>query len=127
MNNATFAGRLGKDATLRYTQAGDPLASFSVAVEERRKGEKVTLWVDCTLGGKRSEALAEYLTKGSAVSVSGRVGIRQYEGKNGPGVSLTLYVQEVSLLGGGGERAPRQQQEPQPQQVEAGFDDDIPF
>lgn len=129
MNSCTFAGRIGKDAVLRTTPNGDVVLGFSVAVDERRGQEKTTLWIDCSLWGKRAEALAPYLGKGQSVCVSGQIGTRTHEGK----AYLTLRVSEVTLLG------QRQQAEHTPRastssasSTEAAaqgafVDDDIPF
>lgn len=97
MNNWTIAGRVGKDGTLRHTANGDPVLGFSVAVDQRKGGEKSTMWVDVSLWGKRAEALEQYVTKGSTVSVSGECGHREHDGK----VYMTLRANEVTLLGGG--------------------------
>lgn len=137
MNNATFSGRLGRDAEVRHTSSGQSVTGFAIAVDEYAgKGERRTLWVDCSMWGERGEKLATHLTKGSAVSVSGQVGIQTFDGRNGPQSKLTLRVADVTLLGGkqdGGSRAPRS--EPQRaggtgpvEQSSDGFDDDdIPF
>ncbi len=103
MNNLTIAGRIGGDAEVRFTKSGDPVASFTVAVDSKVKGEKVTTWFRCNVWGKRAEALAPYLTKGTVVSVSGEVSARAYLPKNGgdPQASLEVRVSELSLLGGG--------------------------
>lgn len=114
MNNLSIAGRLGRDAELRYTQGGKPVLGFAVAVDKRGPGgEKGTEWVDCSLWGDRGEKVAEYLTKGKVVAVSGEAGARAYMGKDGkPVATLTLRVIELTLLGGGsadgGERPQRQ-------------------
>jgi single-stranded DNA-binding protein len=50
MITATVAGRLGADAQMREV-GGEDLCEFSVAVDERVKGEKRTTWVRCTLWG----------------------------------------------------------------------------
>lgn len=143
MNNANFAGRLGRDAETR--KAGETTATgFSLAVDERGPGgEKQTLWIDCTVWGTRGEKLEEFLTKGKQVAVSGRVGIRQYDSQGETRAVLTLRVAELTLMGGGertegSERAapasaPAKQQparaapaaRPAPAQDFA--DDDIPF
>ena len=108
MNNATFAGRLGRDAEVRHTQSGQSVTGFAIAVDEYAgKGERRTLWVDCSMWGERGEKLAQHLTKGSAVAVSGQVGIQTFDGRNGPQSKLTLRVSDVTLLGGKQEwRAP---------------------
>ncbi|SOY65639.1 Single-stranded DNA-binding protein [Cupriavidus phytorum] len=65
--------RLGRDAELRSTSGGDSVASLSLAFNYGRKGDdgkKPTQWVDGSIWGKRAEALAPYLTKGSLVTVT---------------------------------------------------------
>lgn len=107
MKQITIAGNIGKDAEVRSTQGGDMVTGWTVAVEERKGQEKRTLWFDCTLWGKRGEALAPYLTKGGKVAVSGELSTREYEGKT----YLTLRADQVTLMGGkqDSERQDRQQ------------------
>lgn len=95
MKALTIAGRLTKDATTRDA-GSDKVTGFSVAVDDRSSGSKSTLFFDCSLWGKRGETLAQYLTKGSSVTVSGDLGTREYEGKT----YLTLRVDQVTLQGG---------------------------
>lgn len=97
MKNVTIAGRLTRDAEIRTTQGGDKIGSFSVAVDDRSGREKTTLFFDCALWGKRAESLAQYLTKGSSVCVTGDLGKREHEGKT----YLQVRVDNVTLLGGG--------------------------
>lgn len=133
MKTVVIAGNLGKDATLRRTQGGDPVLGFSVAVEERSGQEKRTLWFDCSLWGKRGEALEQYLTKGTRVAVSGDLSTREHEGR----IYLTVRASEVTLMGGGQDRqssgmsgahkAAYDAQVPGGGSVKAYFDCDIPF
>ncbi len=97
MKALTIAGNLGKDAEVRSTQDGTKVAGFTVAVESREGREKTTLWFDCSLWGKRGETLAQYLTKGTKICVSGDLGTREYNGKT----YLTVKAQDVTLMGGG--------------------------
>jgi single-strand DNA-binding protein len=121
MKTISIAGNLGKDAVVRRTQVGDAITGFSVTVSEGR--EKPTTWFDCSIFGKRGEALAQYLTKGSRVAVAGDFGTREHEGRT----YLQIRVDQITLLGGG------QQQEPsggqrEPQGGGTGdLDDEIPF
>ena len=126
MKQITIAGNIGRDAVVRSTNADDAVAGFSVAVEERNGQDKRTLWVDCSLWGKRGEALAQYLTKGSRVTVAGDLSTREHEGRT----YLTVRVAEVTLQGGGERRddAPRNR----PRDDDGGarrtdLDDEIPF
>lgn len=97
MKNLTIAGNIGKDAVTRTTQSGDSVTGWSVAVEERNGQDKRTIWFDCSLWGKRGASLAQYLTKGSRVAVSGDLSTREHEGKT----YLTVRADQVTLLGGG--------------------------
>ena len=96
MNSYNAIGRVGKDAQTRFTQGGDPVTGWSLAVDSGYGDKKQTLWLDCSLWGKRGERVAEYITKGSQLGVSGELGTREHDGKT----YLTLRVAEVSLIGG---------------------------
>lgn len=122
MKNLTIAGGVGKDAVTRTTQGGDKVTSWSVAVDDRQGQDKRTLWFDCSLWGKRGEALSQYLTKGTRVAVSGELSTREHEGRT----YLTLRANEVTLLGGGDRgAAPAGGAAGNP--TPGGYDDEIPF
>jgi single-strand DNA-binding protein len=97
MKAIVIAGRLGRDSELRRTQSGDPVLSFSVAVDDGYGENKKTLWFDCSVWGKRGESLSKMLSKGTAVAVSGDLSTREHEGKT----YLTIRVNDVTLQGGG--------------------------
>lgn len=101
MQNITIAGRLGRDAELRSTQGGDQVCNFTVAVDTRQGREKVTNWWRVSLWGKRGEALAQYLTKGSNVTVTGEFSLSEYDGKP----QLNIRANEITLQGGGDRQA----------------------
>jgi single-strand DNA-binding protein len=134
MNIFTFTGRVGKDATVRYTQSGDAVAIFSAAVTSGFGEKEITTWINCTIWGKRSESLSPYLTKGVHVAISGELTNRPYTDKSGnEKYSLDVRVNDVTLLGG--KQEAKQSAQPacsqpaparQAQSVE-DIDDDIPF
>ena len=128
MKQITIAGNIGKNAETRTTQGGDSVTGWTVAVEDRQGKEKSTLWFDCTLWGKRGETLAQYLTKGSKVSVSGDLSKREHDGKT----YLTIRADQVTLMGGGERREERPRDYAPDQKAPAGgrigdMDDEIPF
>jgi len=126
MKSITIAGNVGKDAETRSTQNGDKVTSWTVAVEDRQGQEKRTIWFDCTLWGKRGESLAQYITKGGKVAVSGELSTREYEGKT----YLTIRAEQVTLMGGKPEGHREERQESPPAQRNAMSDidgDAIPF
>ena len=100
MKQIVISGGLTRDAVLRTTQAGEHVASFSVAVSEGFGDNKRSLYFDCSLWGKRGQNLVPHLTKGSRVSVAGDLSTREHEGKT----YLTVRANEVTLMGGGEKR-----------------------
>lgn len=99
MNFLTIAGNLGRDAEVRFLSNGDAVASFSVADSAGK--DKPTIWWNCSLFGKRAEALAQYLTKGQKVTVCGTVTEREWTDKHGQARKSTdVRVQEIALQGG---------------------------
>lgn len=100
---AGVTGNLTADPELRFTPKGDPVATFSVAVNERiRQGNE---WVDgkpeflrCEVWGTLAENVAESLTKGCQVIVNGRLGTEQYRDRNGDTqTSVKVRVSHVGV------------------------------
>lgn len=126
MNTITIAGNLGRDAELRHTPSGDAVLSFSVADSQGR--DKPTIWWNCSIWGKRAEALAQYLTKGQQVTVAGTVSEREWTDRDGnKRKSMDVRVSEIALQGGRRESQERQAERPQSAQQPTDLDDDIPF
>jgi len=127
MNNITIAGGLGRDAELKYLNNGDPICNFSVADSQGR--DKGTIWWNCTLFGKRGEALAQYLTKGQSVTVVGTITEREWQDKEGAKrKSMDVRVSEIALQGGRKDAEPQEErrQAPKPEPVDIDSDD-LPF
>lgn len=97
LNSCLQIGRLGRNAEVRVTKNGDPMAVFSIAVDRiARKGQDSNPdWIPCILFGDRARLLAPYLTKGSLIGIAGR--LESY--KNSDGNSrLQVNVAEVNFL-----------------------------
>lgn len=95
MINVTVAGRLGKDAETR--QAGNSsVTGFSVAGDTGFGDRKQSHWFNCSLWGKRGEAMQQYLSKGQEVVVIGEYSEREYNGNK----YKELNVLDVKLMGG---------------------------
>lgn len=130
MNNWNFTGNLGNDAEQKYTAGGDSVISFSVGVKAGFGDKATTTWARCQMWGKRGEAVAQYLTKGQLVGVSGEVNMREWQDKEGQKrQSLEVRVNDLTLLGKKegqpGHAQTRQENKPKPQ-IDA-FEDSIPF
>ena len=146
MTNVFSVGRLGKDSEIKKTAGGKDFLSFSVAVDERRKGETVTDWWNCSWYGENAIKMAQWLKKGSLIAFSGDfAGARIYQNKNNENVvSLDLMINSVSFVStgkGNGENNTHQtpntgnfeptaspQPVPAPQPASApAMDNDLPF
>jgi single-strand DNA-binding protein len=146
----TVIGNLTADPELRFTQAGAAVASFTVASTPRtfdkasgewRDGE--ALFLRCNVWRDQAERVAESLTRGSRVLVTGRLRQRSFETKEGEkrtvvelevdeiGPSLryaTARVEKVARSGGGVSQAtPAEDPWGSAPAKSAGFADEPPF
>ena len=130
MNSWNFTGNLGRDCDTRYTQSGDAVVSFSVGVKAGFGDKATTTWANCSMFGKRGEAVSAYLKKGTLVGIVGEVDHRKYQNKEGQDhYSLDVSVNDLTLLGGkkDSEPAPQRNAQGAPRTSIENMDDDIPF
>lgn len=109
VNKVILVGNLGRDAELRYTPGGAPVATLNLATTEvwndKTSGQKQekTEWHRIVLWGKSAESLSEYLTKGKQIFVEGRLQTRKWQDKDGHDKYTTeIRADRITLLGGGG-------------------------
>ena len=120
----TVVGNLTADPELRYTQNGLPVANFTIASTPRTFDRQANEWKDgealflrCNIWREAAANVAESLTRGSRVIVTGRLKQRSFETREGEkrtvveveveeiGPSLryaTAKVNKASRSGGGG-------------------------
>ena len=135
MIHATILGRLGRDPEVKHTASGQTVLSLNIATDHGYGDKKQTMWVRCSMFGDRGAKLADFLSKGSQVLVTGQLNTREWEKDGQKNISLELMVSQLEFAGSKGDSAPRQQ-EPQRQQeparpaaalVTSYEDDDVPF
>ncbi len=109
VNKVILVGNLGRDAELRYTPGGAPVATLNLATTEvwndKASGQKQekTEWHRIVLWGKSAESLSEYLTKGKQIYVEGRLQTRKWQDKDGHDkYSTEIRSDKIVLLGGAG-------------------------
>jgi single-strand DNA-binding protein len=101
--NITVVGNLTADPELRFTPSGQAVANFTVASTSRFLDKQSNEWKDgdtiflrCSVWRQYAENVAESLTKGTRVIVTGRLKVRQYETREGgKGTSVECDVDEV--------------------------------
>jgi single-strand DNA-binding protein len=101
VNKCILIGHVGKDPTVRETQGGMKIVSFSLATSEswrdRSSGERkeATDWHNVVVFDSRMAEIAERLVKkGSHVYVEGSIKNRKYQDKN---TSEDRYITEIVL------------------------------
>lgn len=104
-NSVQLIGRLGKDPEVK-TFGKSQKASFSIATTDsykNDKGEKVedTQWHNVIVWGKLADIAGQYLKKGAAVAVEGKLVHRVYETDKGEKRYITeINVNDFAMLGG---------------------------
>ena len=106
VNKVILIGNLGADPELRYTPSGSAVATFNIATTEKWKNkdgqpQERTDWHRIVLWERQAEVAKEYLRKGSAVYIEGRLQTRNWEDKEGVKRYVTEIIgQRMQLLGG---------------------------
>jgi len=145
INTVTLAGRLTRDAELRYTKGGTAVLSMAIAVNRTSKdGDKyvdVPSFFDLVLFGKLGEVLNTHLTKGRALVVSGELEQQRWEKDGQSRSKVVIIVNELQMFSNPNAEGSREPQERSSQQYgntaypshydapqgPESFDDDIPF
>ena len=83
MNKVILIGRLTKDPELNFAAGtGTAVARFTLAVTRPFKKDE-TDFINCIAFNKRAEAIAQYLTKGRQLAVTGSIRTGSYDAKDG--------------------------------------------
>lgn len=151
INRVIISGNLTRDPELRNTQSGMAVLSFGVAVNDRRKNPTTGEWedypnfVDCTMFGARANSLSQYLSKGTKVSIEGKLRWSQWERDGQKRSKIEIIVDTLDFMStrnsggdygasnyGGGNAAPASNSAPaySAPAVDTSssvYDDDIPF
>lgn len=124
INVFTASGRCGQDMEVKYTSSGKAIGQFNLPVETGYGDNKKTSWVTCKVFGERAEKLAQYITKGSPVTVTGAFQLDEWEKDGVKHSRPCILVNDIQLppQQQGGQQAPQGQQRQQqrhPQQQQA--------
>ena len=137
-NRVTLLGNLTRDIELKHAQSGLAIANIGLAVNDRiKRGDEwvdEATFVDCTLFGKTAEIASQYLSKGRAVLIEGRLKLDTWETDGQRRSKLSVVGDKMVMVGspsdGGGSQqrsqagsAPKQEWSAPSQQAA----DEIPF
>ncbi|HWP08320.1 MAG TPA: single-stranded DNA-binding protein [Polyangiaceae bacterium] len=107
LNRVMLLGNLGADPELRMTNGGQAVLKLRLATSEtyldrNKVRQERTEWHSVVVWGKRAEALAKFLTKGSRIFVEGGLRTSSYDDKEGNKRYKTEVVANNIILSGGG-------------------------
>jgi single-strand DNA-binding protein len=139
INQVILTGRLTADPEVRYTTVGKAYATFNLATGRKYKDRQGELqedasFIGCTAFGQSAEFLGQYIRKGQAVLVQGRLKQDSWEDRDtGKKQSKTKVM--VDVVKSMGQRSAGQQQPTRPLQpasettpaIDAMDDDEVPF
>lgn len=106
-NQVVLMGNLTRDPELRTTPNGTSVCGFSLALNRsyRDSGgewQEATDFIDIVAWGPLGERVAQYLSKGRAALVSGRLQQRQWEQDGQKRSKVEVVANDVTFLGGPG-------------------------
>lgn len=104
INRVIISGNLTRDPDLRSTASGMVVLSLGVAVNDRRRNQQTGEWedypnfVDCTMFGTRAESLARFLSKGTKVTIEGKLRWSQWERDGQKRSKLEVVVDDLEFM-----------------------------
>lgn len=105
LNKVLLIGNLTRDPELRYTAGGTAVCHFDLAMNRQFKGkdgqlQKETTFIRVNVWGKTGENCANYLSKGRAVFVEGRLNSRSWQTDEGQKrTAVEVVADNVQFLG----------------------------
>ncbi len=106
VNRVILVGNLGADPEIRNLPSGDVVANIRLATTDRYKekasGEMVTNteWHRVSFFGRLAEIVAEFLKKGSAVYIEGRLRTRKWQVDGVDRYSTEIVAESMQMIGG---------------------------
>lgn len=102
MINAFIIGRLGADSEVKTSKNGNQFVSMRVASNDYANGETTTTWVNVLWAGERALKMAQYMKKGSMVSINGPLQMSTYTTKAGESaISIDVFADRVDFVNSG--------------------------
>ena len=131
MNKVILLGRLTKDPELRFAAGtGNAVTRFSIAVTRQFKRDEAD-FINCVAFGKTAETIAQYLTKGSPIAITGNIRTGSYDAQDGTKRYTTdIIVNSITFISDNQNNNNRNQQNSSSQTQntkpsETNFDPDI--
>ncbi len=105
-NKVILMGNLTRDPEVRTTPSGQSVTNFSLAVNRTWRSadgtnQESVSYIDCVAWGKTGEIIAQYMQRGRALLVSGRIDQRSWEQDGQKRSKVEVIVEDFNFVGGG--------------------------
>lgn len=106
-NHVSISGNIVRRPAMRKTASGTAVASFTVAVDERRRDAETGEWashasfIDCALFGKRAEAVKGFIKPGAKVAIDGKLRQSTWEQDGSRRSKLEVIVDDIEIMSSG--------------------------
>ena len=129
INKVILLGRMTNEITIRHTNSGKAVGTFTVAIDNGYGDNKTTDFINCVAWEQRAEFIKNWFGKGRMIALVGRLATRSWEGDDGRRNYVTeVIVSEVSFAGEKKEDTATDNSIPEDfTPVDADVDSDLPF
>jgi len=97
-NRITVTGNAGSDPDMRYTPSGSAVTTFSLANNQGYGDNQKTIWFRIKCWNKLAESVNQYVEKGKALLVDGRLSVDEWEGQDGKHTTVEITANDVIFL-----------------------------
>lgn len=104
INRVVISGNLTRDPEVRTTASGMSVMSLGVAVNDRQKNKQTGEWedyanfVDCAMFGDRAAKISQYLSKGSKVTIEGKLHYSSWEKDGQKRSKLEIFIDDIDFM-----------------------------
>lgn len=104
INRVVISGNLTRDPELSSTASGMSVLSLGVAVNDRKKNNQTGEWedvanfIDCTMFGDRAVKIQQYLSKGSKVTIEGKLHYSSWEKDGQKRSKIEVLVDNIEFM-----------------------------
>jgi single-strand DNA-binding protein len=103
--SVTLIGHLTRDPELKYTANNTAVCNFGMAINRKFKDKESVVFIDVTAWAKEAETITQYVKKGDALFVVGRLEQDNWEqkcecGKTAKRQKIFVTVERFQFLGG---------------------------
>lgn len=99
MNKVNLIGNLTKDPELRYTKQGTPVASYTIAINNRYGEQQQTDYINISTWGKSGEFVSKYFKKGQPIAITGRLRNKNFESNGIKRYEMEVVTEDIEFVG----------------------------